>query len=37
MAENADKPEQHYQPEQTGMYELEFPRRSCPRRTAAGR
>jgi PAC2 family len=21
----ADKPEQHYQPEQTGMYELEFP------------
>ena len=25
MAENADKPEQHYQPEQTGMYELEFP------------
>ena len=25
MAENADKPEQHYHPEQTGMYELEFP------------
>src|ERR1700761_8375314 len=25
MAENADQPEQHYQPEQTGMYELEFP------------
>src|SRR6478752_3348561 len=25
MAENADKPEQHYQAEQTGMYELEFP------------
>ncbi len=25
MAENADRPEQHYQPEQNGMYELEFP------------
>src|SRR5436305_7913114 len=25
MAENADRPEQQYQPEQTGMYELEFP------------
>jgi predicted ATP-grasp superfamily ATP-dependent carboligase len=25
MAENADKPEQHYQTDQTGMYELEFP------------
>ncbi|HEX4586634.1 MAG TPA: PAC2 family protein [Mycobacterium sp.] len=25
MAENADNPEQQYQPEQTGMYELEFP------------
>jgi hypothetical protein len=25
MAENADRPEQHYQPEHTGMYELEFP------------
>jgi predicted ATP-grasp superfamily ATP-dependent carboligase len=25
MAENADKPKQRYQPEQTGMYELEFP------------
>lgn len=25
MAENADKPEQHYHHEQTGMYELEFP------------
>src|SRR4051794_40079159 len=25
MAENADKPGQHYQPEHTGMYELEFP------------
>ncbi len=25
MADNADNPEQHYQPEQTGMYELEFP------------
>lgn len=25
MPENADSPEQHYQPEQTGMYELEFP------------
>ncbi|MBW8711545.1 MAG: PAC2 family protein, partial [Mycobacterium sp.] len=25
MADNADNAEQHYQPEQTGMYELEFP------------
>jgi proteasome assembly chaperone (PAC2) family protein len=25
MAEHADQPEQHYQPDQTGMYELEFP------------
>lgn len=25
MTDNADTPEQHYQPEQTGMYELEFP------------
>jgi proteasome assembly chaperone (PAC2) family protein len=25
MADNPDGPEQHYQPEQTGMYELEFP------------
>src|ERR1700752_1682316 len=25
MAENADHPDQRYQPEQTGMYELEFP------------
>ena len=25
MADNPDNPEQHYQPEQTGMYELEFP------------
>src|ERR671926_179175 len=25
MAENADRPEQHYHPEHTGMYELEFP------------
>src|SRR4029077_12468459 len=25
MAENADNPDQRYQPEQTGMYELEFP------------
>jgi hypothetical protein len=25
MAEKADKPGQQYQPEQTGMYELEFP------------
>ena len=25
MTENADRPEQHYQPEHTGMYELEFP------------
>src|SRR6476620_11750208 len=25
MADNADRPEQQYQPEQTGMYELEFP------------
>jgi hypothetical protein len=25
MAENADNPHQRYQPEQTGMYELEFP------------
>lgn len=25
MADNAGNPEQHYQPEQSGMYELEFP------------
>jgi proteasome assembly chaperone (PAC2) family protein len=25
MAEHADQPEQQYQPDQTGMYELEFP------------
>lgn len=25
MADQADQPEQHYQPDQTGMYELEFP------------
>lgn len=25
MADNAGQPEQHYQPEQSGMYELEFP------------
>ncbi len=25
MADHADSPEPHYQPEQTGMYELEFP------------
>ena len=25
MADKPDKPEQHYQPEQSGMYELEFP------------
>ena len=25
MAEDADKQDQRYQPEQTGMYELEFP------------
>ena len=25
MADDADEPGQHYQPEQTGMYELEFP------------
>lgn len=25
MADNPDSPEQHYQPENTGMYELEFP------------
>ena len=25
MADNADNPERQYQPEQTGMYELEFP------------
>jgi predicted ATP-grasp superfamily ATP-dependent carboligase len=25
MADEADQPEQHYQPDQTGMYELEFP------------
>src|ERR1700755_3165873 len=25
MADNADRPEQQYHPEQTGMYELEFP------------
>nr|WP_090274775.1 PAC2 family protein [Mycolicibacterium komanii]CRL67713.1 ATP-grasp superfamily enzyme [Mycolicibacterium komanii] len=25
MADNADNPEQHYQPDQSGMYELEFP------------
>ncbi|EKF24119.1 PAC2 family protein [Mycolicibacterium hassiacum DSM 44199] len=25
MADHADHPEQHYQPDQTGMYELEFP------------
>jgi hypothetical protein len=25
MADHADAPEPHYQPEQTGMYELEFP------------
>ncbi|MEO3757514.1 PAC2 family protein [Mycobacterium sp. B14F4] len=25
MADNAGHPEQHYQPEQSGMYELEFP------------
>lgn len=25
MADHAENPEQHYQPEQTGMYELEFP------------
>jgi hypothetical protein len=25
MADDARKPEQHYQPEQSGMYELEFP------------
>jgi hypothetical protein len=25
MADDADSPEQRYQPEQTGMYELEFP------------
>ncbi|MDT5019278.1 MAG: hypothetical protein QOD39_5438, partial [Mycobacterium sp.] len=25
MANNPDNPEQRYQPEQTGMYELEFP------------
>ena len=25
MADNADQPEQQYQPDQTGMYELEFP------------
>ncbi|MDT5279400.1 MAG: hypothetical protein QOJ20_595, partial [Mycobacterium sp.] len=25
MADNADNSEQQYQPEQTGMYELEFP------------
>lgn len=25
MADNPDSPEQHYQPEHTGMYELEFP------------
>ena len=25
MADNADNPGQHYKPEQTGMYELEFP------------
>jgi proteasome assembly chaperone (PAC2) family protein len=25
MTEHADQPEQHYQPDQTGMYELEFP------------
>jgi proteasome assembly chaperone (PAC2) family protein len=25
MTDDADQPEQHYQPDQTGMYELEFP------------
>jgi PAC2 family len=25
MADHSDSPEQHYQPEQTGIYELEFP------------
>ena len=25
MTDEADQPEQHYQPDQTGMYELEFP------------
>jgi predicted ATP-grasp superfamily ATP-dependent carboligase len=25
MADQADQPQQHYQPDQTGMYELEFP------------
>lgn len=25
MADHAESPEQHYQPEQSGMYELEFP------------
>jgi PAC2 family len=25
MAEHSDSPDQHYQPEQTGIYELEFP------------
>jgi proteasome assembly chaperone (PAC2) family protein len=25
MADNPDSPDQHYQPEHTGMYELEFP------------
>src|SRR6195256_2832448 len=25
MADHAEGPEQHYHPEQTGMYELEFP------------
>jgi len=32
MADDADQPEQRYQPDQTGMYELEFP---APQLTAA--
>jgi len=32
MADEADQPEQRYQPDQTGMYELEFP---APQLTAA--
>lgn len=32
MADEADQPEQRYQPDQTGMYELEFP---APKLTSA--
>ncbi|SFF42243.1 hypothetical protein SAMN04488582_102488 [Mycobacterium sp. 455mf] len=35
--DSTDTPDQHYQPDQSGMYELEFPAPRCPPRMAVAR